>query len=119
MAARADDDGRLEAPSPGDDGHRIGTRLDARDADAPADVGARGGGPLEEVVVELAADDAVAGGTAPSRLVAPAVELDHAGVERLDRQRVLFGGDFEVSKGLIVCLSKELMLSVYYKKALV
>src|SRR5260370_782987 len=86
--------------SAGSAGDGRGPRLDARDADAPADVGTGGRGPLEQVVVELAADDAIAGGTAPSRLVAPAVELDHAGVERLDRQRVLFGGDLEVSQRL-------------------
>jgi hypothetical protein len=43
-----------------------------------------------------------------------------SGLSIIARQRAgNHSGDFEVSKGLIVCRSEELMLSVYYKNAFV
>ena len=47
-------------------------------------------------MVELATDDAVAGGTPPVGRVARALELEHAAVEGLDGQRVLVRVDLEI-----------------------
>src|SRR6266542_6050682 len=61
VAARPDDQRRLEASAIGHHRHAVRSLLDRRDSDAPAHVGPGGGRPLEQVVIELAADDAVAG----------------------------------------------------------
>ena len=81
MAARADHHRRLEDAPVGLDAHPVGLARHRRHPDAPAHVRAGGGRALEQVVIELAADDAVAGGPPPARLVARARELEHALVE--------------------------------------
>ena len=101
MAARADDEGRLEAAMLGLHGHRVAALLDPRHPVAPAHVRARRRRALEQIVVELATDDAVARGAPPRRVVPRALELEHTEVERLDGQRVLVRIDVEVTKRLV------------------
>ena len=100
MAARADHQRRLEGPAVGLDAHLVALRGHVRHPDAPAHVRARGRGALEQVVVELAADDPVAGGPPPAGLVPGPRELQHALVEGLDGQGVLVGVDLEVDERL-------------------
>src|SRR5262249_15740105 len=50
--------------------------------------------------IELAADDAEAGRARPRRLVPPALELEDAGLERLDGERILLGIDLQIAESL-------------------
>src|SRR5262245_62261935 len=100
MAARSDDERCREAIALRHHRHAIRALLHGGDAEAPAHVGAGGGRALEQVVIELAADDAVARRALPRRLVPPALELEDAGLERLDGARLLLRVDLEVDEGL-------------------
>src|SRR4029453_2639270 len=70
VAARSDTRGRLEGPAIGLDTHAVGQLGDSGDPDTPAHIRAGRRRALQQVVIELAADDAVAGGPSPARLVA-------------------------------------------------
>src|SRR5262249_36254929 len=100
MAARSDDEGRLEATPLRHHRHAVRTLLHRSDAEAPAHVGAGGRRALEQVVIELAADDAVARRALPRRFVPPAPDPGDAGPERLDGERILPRIDLEVTEGL-------------------
>src|SRR5215472_8827222 len=97
-SARSDDEGRLEAAPLRHHRHAVRTLLHRGDAEAPAHVGAGGRRALEQVVIELAADDAVARRALPRRFVPPALELEDAGLERLDGERILLRVDLERSE---------------------
>src|SRR5262249_10110129 len=99
MPARSDDERSLEAPTLGGEGDGVRALLHGRDAEAPAHVGAGGGRALEEIVIELAADDAEAGRARPRRLVPRSLELEDAGLEGLDGERILLGIDLQVTQG--------------------
>src|SRR5262249_43365006 len=64
------------------------------------DVRAGGAGAIEQIVVELASENAVAGRAPPARLGARAIELEAAGRESLDRERILLWVDLRVSQRL-------------------
>jgi hypothetical protein len=98
VPARADHHGRLEDAPIGLDAHPGRPRAHLLHPDTPAHVGPRGGRSLEQVVVELAPDDAVARGPTPVRLVPRRLELEHACTEGLDGQRILVGLDLEVGQ---------------------
>ena len=98
MAAGADHDGRLELAAVGRDASRAGRHAHAGHSHAAAHVGSGGRGALEEVVIELAAKDAVAGRARPARLVARALEGQPAGREGLDGERVLRRIDLDVGE---------------------
>ena len=101
VAAGPDHDGgREDAPRAG---HLYPARIAGHrgHARALAHVGAGGTGALEQVVVELPPDDAVAGRLPPARLVAPALEGQPAGREGLDGERVLLRVDLHVGQRLV------------------
>src|SRR5262245_63213944 len=100
MAARSDDERRREATALRHHRHAVRALLHGGDAEAPAHVRAGNGCSLEQVVIELAANDAVARRAPPRRLVPPALELEDAGLERLDGERILLGIDLEIAEGL-------------------
>src|SRR5262245_62175381 len=96
MAAGTDDGERIEAAPLGLDAHVVRGNADTRHANAATHVGSSGGCPLEQEVVELAPDDAVARRLSPSRLMTEPFESERTCFERLDGQRVLRGIELEV-----------------------
>src|SRR5919201_5419008 len=92
----ADHHRRPEDAGLGDDRDALGGLAHILHPDSPAYVRPGGGRSLEQVVIELATDDAVAGGTAPGRRVASAGVRKHAGLERLNGERILFWVDLEI-----------------------
>src|SRR5262249_43103062 len=100
VATRADDDAGDEDATLALDLEAVALPRDGGHPRALADVGAGDPGAIEQVMVELAAHDAVAGRPVPPRLVDLAVEAEPTGGERLDRQRVLLGVDLDVAQRL-------------------
>src|SRR5947208_12695528 len=91
MSAGADDDRSHEDAALAHHAHPGPVARDRGDPRAVAHVGAGGARALQEMVIELAPHDAVARGSAPSRLVAGAGEREAAGGEGLDGERILLG----------------------------
>ena len=100
MSAGADDDGGREDAALAHDADAVALAGHRGHPGALAHVGAGGPGAVEQVVIELAPDDAVAGRPAPARLVARAVEREPAGREGLDGERILLGIDLDVGQRL-------------------
>src|SRR5439155_4936954 len=97
---RADDDWGREDPTLTHDPDPISLAGEGGDSRALARVGAGVAGPVQKMVVELAPDDAVAGGPSPARLVVRAVEREPTGGKRLDGERILLGVDLDVGQRL-------------------
>src|SRR5262249_29116836 len=100
MAAGADDGGGPERPVGADDPDPVRFLGDGGHPRALTDVHAGGARAIEQIIVELPAENAVAGRAPPARLGARAVELEAAGRESLDRERILLRVDLRVGQRL-------------------
>jgi hypothetical protein len=98
MTPGADDERRAERAVRAHDPDPVGVLRHLGHPGSFAHVDAGGAGAVEQIVVELPAEDAVAGRPLPPRLGARAVELEPACRERLDGQRIFLRIDLGVGE---------------------